>query len=114
MPIRVGLPRVRFSHENEYSNRPGFHDVQYEVILMSDHDLLVQDSVQEAIMRFTSDVYYMEAFAADYIHRLCDAVANANSSSSDSSTEPKSSDVESSSSGICFIFFYISMPINLN
>ena len=70
MAVRIGLPRVRYSDENEYSDRPGYHDVQYEMILMSNKNLLADDSVREAVMRYSSDIYFMEAFAADYLHRL--------------------------------------------
>lgn len=74
--MRVSLPRVRYPHTIVYNNRPGFHDVNFELILMSTQDLLLHDSVKEAILQYSSDVCYVEAFTADYIHQLQDCVGN--------------------------------------
>ena len=107
MVVRISLPRVRFSGENGYSNRPGYHDVQYELIFMSNQNLMASDSVREAVMRFSSDIYFMEAFAADFIHRLTDAVKNSAPASEESVLAPQSDsslDSESSSSGIFLSF----------
>lgn len=76
MVIRVNLPRVRYLHENDYTDRPAYHDVRYELIFMSNQNLLAMDTVREAVMRFISDVYFMEAFAADYTHLLLAAVSD--------------------------------------
>ena len=72
--VRISLPRVRYPHAVVYSNRPGFHDVCFELVLMASQDLLVNESVREAILQFTSDVCYVEAFTADYIHQLQECV----------------------------------------
>ena len=112
MSVRIGLPRVRYSCETNYSNRPGYHDVQYELIMMSNQNLLADDSVREAVMRFSSDVYYLEAFAADYIHRLSECVVLADSNSEESHAACRSSpslDSEVSSSGNYFPSYVISI-----
>ena len=105
MTVRVSLPRVRYSCENEYSNRPGYHDVQYQLILMSDQNLMADESVREAVMRFSSDVYYLEAFAADFIHRLSEAAVGVDPDSEGScATERPNSSLgsESLSGNLCF------------
>ena len=109
MPGRISFPRVRYSCETDYSNRPGYHDVQYEMIFMSDQNLLLNDSVREAVMCFSSDVYYLEAFVADYVHRLSDSVMGVEPASGDSRINDcsDSSRVSDLSSGIYWHFGYL-------
>ena len=117
MPVRVNLPRVRYSSDNHYNNRPGFHEVRYEMVLMADRDLLSIAGVPEAVARYSSDVYYLESFVADFMHLLQDAVMDVESSSDDShgACHSDMSGVESSSSGKLFggaFLFYIFQKIN--
>ena len=111
MSPRLSLPRVRYAFEPSYNNRPGFHDVQYEMIFMSDRDLVKNDAVRSALLQYTNDVYFMEAFTADYIHRLVDFVEHAgkdanskglNDSCTDVGSESFNSESDSSSIGKCY------------
>ena len=90
MSVRISLPRVRYSNETIYSNRPGYHDIQYELVMMSNQNLMANDSVREAVMRFSSDIYYLEAFAADYTHRLSECKMGVNPDSGELHTVNRS------------------------
>ena len=92
MALQVNFPRVRYSHETCYNDRPGFHAVQYEMILMANRDLASDDSVKELLLQYSADVYMVEAFAADYIHQLSAAVA-AGDADSDASCDSLSGSV---------------------
>ena len=76
MSVQVNLPRARYPHSAVYTNRPGFHEVSFELILMSKQDLSDNGAVRDAILQYTSDACFVEAFVADYMHQMYDCVGN--------------------------------------
>ena len=74
MSVQINLPRVRYPHLATYSNKSGFHEIGFELVMMSKQDLSDNASVREAVLQYTSDVSFVEAFVADYMHQLYDCV----------------------------------------
>ena len=106
MSVRIGLPRLRYSYETNYTNRPGYHNVQYELIMMSNQNVLLNSTVREAVMHFVSDSYHTEAFAADYLHRLSDAVIGVVPASASVSCSDVSWEAENSLSGMMYFLSF--------
>ena len=74
--MQVNLPRVRYPHLAAYSNKSGFHEIGFELVIMSKQDLSAKASVREAVLQYATDVSFVEAFVADFMHQLYDCVGD--------------------------------------
>ena len=121
--MQVNLPRVRYPHLAAYSNKSGFHEIGFELVIMSKQDLSTKASVRETVLQYTSDICFVEAFVADFMHQLYDCVGDrpcderasgANDDANDASVCGSSIDAGSAHSDLLPGMFYVTFCCNFD